>query len=200
MRAGGSAAIKHIGEFFMGTDPVHATLLGITKKLEQLGIDYAVVGALALGAHGHVRATVDVDILVRREGYNKLRERLDGLGDVPPLPGSKNLRDTETSVRIEFLITGEFPGDGKTKPVSFPDPAAGSVVIDGVHYVRLEHLIDLKLASGMTNPNRLKDLADVQELIKATHPPRNLAERLNPFVRDKFLEFWDGIQSQPPEL
>jgi hypothetical protein len=51
----------------------------------------------------------------------------------------------------------------------------------------------------MTNPNRLKDLADVQELIKAVCPPRELADRLNPFVRDKFLESWDGVQAQPPE-
>jgi hypothetical protein len=31
MRAGGSA-ITHIGESFMGTDPVHATLQAITKN------------------------------------------------------------------------------------------------------------------------------------------------------------------------
>jgi hypothetical protein len=52
----------------------------------------------------------------------------------------------------------------------------------------------------MTNPNRLKDLADVQEIIKTLSPPRNLAERLDPYVRDKFLEFWDGIRSEPPEF
>ena len=69
-----------------------------------------------------------------------------------------------------------------------------------MRYLRLEKLIELKLSSGMTNPNRLKDLADVQELIKAIRPPRELADRLNPFVREKFLEFWDGVQSQPPEL
>lgn len=72
--------------------------------------------------------------------------------------------------------------------------------IAGIRYLSLEKLIELKLASGMTNPNRLKDLADVQELIKAIRPSRQLAEHLNPFVRDKFLEFWDGVQSQPPEL
>jgi hypothetical protein len=200
MHAGGSAAINHIGEFFMGTDPVHATLLNITKKLEALGIDYAVAGALALGAHGHVRATVDVDLLVTREGHRVLRERLDGFGYVPPFAGSRNLRDTQTGVRIEFLISGEFPGDGKPKPVSFPNPADATMEIDGIHYLSLEQLIELKLASGMTNPNRLKDLADVQELIKAIRPPRTLAERLSPYVRDKFLEFWDGIRSEPPEL
>jgi hypothetical protein len=199
MRAGGAAAITHIGKFFMGTDPVHATLLSITKRLDELGIDYAIAGALALGAHGLVRATVDVDILLTHEGHRVLRERLDGLGYVPPFVGSRNLRDVQTGVRIEFLISGEFPGDGRPKPVSFPSPAEASIQIDGMHYLRLEKLIELKLASGMTNPNRLKDLADVQELIKAIRPPRTLAEQLSPFVRDKFLELWEGIRSEPPE-
>ena len=200
MRAGGSAAIAHIGEFFIGTDPVHTTLRAITKRLEELGIPYSVAGALALGAHGYVRATVEVDILLTREGHRILRERCEGLGYAPAFPGSRNLRDTHTGVRIEFLISGDFPGDGKPKPVSFPDPASAGVEVMGIRYLRLEELIELKLASGMTNPNRLKDLADVQELIKTIHPPRELSERLDPFVRDKFLEFWDGIQSQPPEL
>lgn len=200
MRAGGSAAIAHIGEFFMGTDPVHTTLRAITKRLEELGIPYLVADALALGAHGYNRATLDVDILLTREGHRILREHCEGLGYAPAFPGSRNLRDTHTGVRIEFPISGDFPGDGKPKPVSFPDPARAGVEIMGIWYLRLEELIDLKLASGMTNPNRLKDLADVQELIKAIRPPRVLAERLDPFVRDKFLEFWDGVQSQPPEL
>jgi hypothetical protein len=39
-------------------------------------------------------------------------------------------------------------------------------VIDGIKTVILEKLIELKLASGMTAADRLKDLADVQELIK----------------------------------
>jgi len=51
----------------------------------------------------------------------------------------------------------------------------------------------------MTNPNRLKDLADVQEVIKAVRPPRTMPEQLSPFVRDKFLEFWEGIRAEPPE-
>ncbi len=99
------------------------------------------------------------------------------------------MRDTHTGVRIEFLIAGDFPGDGKPKPLSFPDPASAGVEIAGIRYLPLEKLIELKLASGMTNPNRLKDLADVQELIKAIRPRRELADRLDPFARNKFLEF-----------
>ena len=199
MRAGGAAAIRQTGDFFMGTDPVHETLRQVTKKLDQLGIGYAVVGAMAMGAHGHVRNTVDVDILVTRHGNRIIHEKLDGLGYVPPFAGSRNLRDTANGVRIEFLITGEFPGDGKPKPIAFPDPADVSVEIDGIRFIRLENLIELKLASGMTNPNRLKDLADVQELIRTLRPPRALGEKLHEYVRAKFFELWDGLENEPAE-
>jgi hypothetical protein len=154
---------------------------------------------MALVAHGYERTTVDVDILVTGEGNKIAREQLDGLGYVPPFPGSRNLRDVQTGVRIEFLITGEFPGDGKPKPIAFPDPAKVNVEIDGIRYLRLENLIELKLASGMTNPNRLKDLADVQELIRVLRPPRELGERLHEMVRGKFWEFWDGMQGEARE-
>ena len=114
---------------------------------------------MALDAHGFRRLTVDVDILVTREDLNAIHENLEGLGYVPPFTGSKNLRDAEHGVRVEFLIAGEFPGDGKPKPVAFPDPATVGVEIKGVRYLSLPTLVELKLASGMTNPGRLKDLA-----------------------------------------
>ena len=199
MRAGGSTALEEAERFFMKDDAVHKTLRAIAPRLDALGISYAVVGGMALVAHGYERTTVDVDILVTSEGNRKAREHLDGLGYVPPFAGSQNLRDTQTGVRIEFLIAGEFPGDGKPKPVMFPKPADVSVTIDGIHYLRLETLIELKLASGMTNPNRLKDLADVQELIRVLHPQRQLGESLHEFVRPKFYELWDGLQNEPPE-
>lgn len=60
--------------------------------------------------------------------------------------------------------------------------------------MRLETLLELKLASGMTGGvSRLKDLADVVELIKTLNLPRAIADTLNEYVRPKFLELWDGI-------
>jgi hypothetical protein len=35
------------------------------------------------------------------------------------------------------------------------------------------------------------------ELIKAIHLPAEFNEELDPFVRDKYLEFWRGIQESP---
>ena len=65
--------------------------------------------------------------------------------------------------------------------------------IDGIKTVNLEKLIELKLASGMTAPHRLKDLADVQEMIKIKNLTADFAEKLNSFVREKYLELQKAV-------
>jgi hypothetical protein len=189
-------ALKEGSMHFEKESAVHQALNRITTRLHNLGIAYAVVGGMALFFHGFRRFTEDVDILVSREGLDRIHRELEGLGWVPPFEGSKNLRDTEAGVRIEFLVTGEYPGDGKPKPVAFPDPAAVGVEVGGVRCVNLPTLIELKLASGMTVATRLKDLADVQQIIQVLNPPRDLAAQLNPFVRAKYLELWDGVEAE----
>ena len=183
---------------FQGEDSVFKTLRKIAGKLDSIGVPYAVAGGMALQAHGFRRLTVDVDILVTREGLSVLHAKLDGLGYVPPFSGSKNLRDAEFGVRVEFLIAGQFPGDGNPKPVAFPDPAEVGVEIKGVRYLSLPKLVELKLASGMTGGmHRLKDFADVIALIEALHLSAEFANELNPYVRDKYLELWHGVKDSP---
>lgn len=200
MRRGGQAAIAEAGRFFMKEDPVHQSLRRIAARLNELEIPYAIVGGMALVAHGYDRTTVDVDVLVDTAGLAKAHKGLAGLGYVRAFPGSRSLRDANTAVRIEFLITGQYPGDGKPKPVAFPDPDAAGVEIDGIRYLRLPVLIELKLASGMTNPGRLKDLADVQELIRALNLPAEFDQQLDPFVREKYAELWRGVRETGDSL
>lgn len=183
----------------MEQNPVSKSLRKISQRLAELGIDHAIVGGMALVAHGYERTTVDVDLLVTPDGLQKLHAALDGLGYVPPFTGSKHLRDTETGVRIEFLVTGKFPGDGVPKPVAFPDPKHVAVIIDGVPFIALERLIELKIASGLTNQGRLKDLADVQELIRVRGLDESIADRLNEYVRPKFLELLRAVKADPSD-
>jgi hypothetical protein len=68
------------------------------------------------------------------------------------------------------------------------------VEIDGVNFVSLEKLIELKLASGISAPHRLKDLADVQELIRIRGLDADFAARLNPYVRAKYLELEEAVR------
>jgi hypothetical protein len=191
-------AFKEGSMHFEKASAVHQALVRIGKRLEEIGVSYAVVGGMALFFHGVRRFTEDVDILVTREGLKVIHDRLEGLGYVPPFAGSKHLRDAELGVRIEFLVAGDYPGDGLPKPVAFPDPATASVEIDGIHFLQLPRLIELKLASGMTNPRRGQDLVDVQRLIETLNLPEDFAGQLTPFVQDKYKEIWAVVQSNPP--
>jgi hypothetical protein len=174
---------------------VHKTLERITRRLDELGVRYALVGAMAMFYHGYRRFTEDVDLLVNREGLAKIHANLDGRGYRPPFTGSKHLRDTETGVRVEFLVTGDYPGDGKPKSLAFPEPADASETRNGVECLTLPRLIELKLASGMNNPGRLKDLADVQQLIQVLDLQENLTKELHPLVQARYQELWSAVQA-----
>jgi len=179
----------------MGEGPIYKTLRNLARRLSDEGIHYALAGGMALVFHGYRRETVDVDFLLTPEGRERLASNLEGRGYLPMFPGvRKRFRDTETGVEIDLLVTGEYPGDGKPKPVHFPDPESASVEIEGIRVLTLEKIIELKLASGMTAPHRLRDLADVQELIKIRKLGADFAARLDPYVRDKYLELWNAVR------
>lgn len=180
--------------YFMGEGELNKTVAQLASDLDRHGIEYMVIGAVALTAHGYPRFTADVDLVLTGNGLEKFHSELVGRGYRPAFEGAKKkLRSTQNNVAIEVLTTGEYPGDGKPKPVSFPNPASASSRIDGVQVVTLEKLVELKLASGMTAPDRIKDLADVQELIKVRSLSSEFAERLNPYVREKYLELFAGV-------
>jgi Nucleotidyl transferase AbiEii toxin, Type IV TA system len=183
-------ALSQGSQFFEGKGAVQEALAKVTRRLGELGIPYCVAGGMALFHHGFRRFTEDIDLIVTSAGLREIHARLDGLGYLPQFTRSKNLRDTDNGVRIEFLIAGEFPGDGKPKPVAFPDPASAGDEVFGIRYLTLPRLIELKLASGMTNAARMKDLADVVELIKLRGLAEEFALQLDPYVQDKFRELW----------
>jgi hypothetical protein len=79
---------------------------------------------------------------------------------------------------------------------AFPDPGTAAERGARVALLPLATFLELKLASGMTAADRLKDLADVQELIRIERLPRELADRHDPFVRDKYIELWRAVESR----
>lgn len=184
--------------FFQQDSAVFKTMRALARRLDELAIPYAIIGGMALYAHGFRRFTEDVDVLVTPTGLKSIHEHLEGRGYLPPFQGSKQLRDTEHGVRIEFLLTGTYPGDGRPKPVCVPDPKDTAVEKAGIKVLNLPRLVELKLASGMTGgTTRLKDFADVVALIERLQLPAEFAEQLDAYVRSKFMELWDGVRNAP---
>jgi hypothetical protein len=192
-------ALHHAERFFMGDADVQKALEKLARTLDAQGIPYAIVGAMALNEFGYRRVTVDIDVLLTPEGLAAFRDNNLGRGYVEKFPGSRGLRDAEHGVNIDVVLTGMYPGDGQPKPVAFPDPATTAERGARVALLPLRTLIELKLASGMSAPHRLKDLADVLELIRALGLREGFAGDLNPYVRAKYVELWRAAQIQDPE-
>jgi hypothetical protein len=183
----------------MKTSKVHQALERLVDRLTDLGIPYAIVGGLSLNAYGYQRTTSDVDVLLRRQDLESFKKANLGRGYLEKFPGSKGLRDAAQGVDIDVLLTGEYPGDGKEKPVAFPDPAEAAVRGERFALLPLANLLELKLASGMTAPHRLRDLADVIELIRVNSLDESFAGALHPYVQEKFRELWQAAQTKDEE-
>jgi hypothetical protein len=190
--------VAHASRFFMGSADVQKALLKLVDALEGLAIPYAIAGAMALNELGYRRVTTDIDVLLTKDGLARFKASYLGRGYLEKFPGSKGLRDTEYDVGIDVLLSGEYPGDGKPKPVRFPDPA---IAVRGrrVALLPVERLVELKLASGLSAAHRLKDLADVLELIRHAGLPRSLGDSLDSSVRAKYDELWQAAQVEDAE-
>jgi hypothetical protein len=190
-----SANVDYCWRFFVGQSEAQQAAQKLVSILESEQIPYAIIGALALNQYGYRRVTVDVGLVMREHDLQEFKRRWLGRGYAERQPGTGKLIDTELGVHIDVLSTGRFPGDDKPKPIAFPDPATTAIRGAPFALLPVERWIELKLASGMVAAHRLKDLADVQELIREAKLERTIADHLHPWVRDKFLELWDAVDA-----
>jgi hypothetical protein len=203
LRQGGELMLREAGAYFAGASALHVTLHRLAQRLQADGVAYALIGGLAMAEHGYVRLTEDIDLVLTPAGLDAFSQRLVGRDYRPASQGArKTFRDADTGVRIEVLTSGEYPGDGLPKPVAFPDPGLPGVAleIDGIQVLALDRLIELKLASGLSAPHRLRDLADVQDLIARLDLPLSLADTLDAFVQAKYADLWEQAQAGSLDL
>ena len=175
--------LEAISMFHRGKDPAHQTLRRLIKRLEKANIPHAVMGGMAVYAHGYRRLTDDVDVLLTRESFEEFKRRF-----VPknyePVPGrSRRFTDRANGVTVDVLLTGLYPGMGKPGPIAFPDPVSVRQQINDMQYIDQLTLIQLKLAA-----RRHQDFADVVNLIRANNLDESYLDRLHPSLRQDFIE------------
>lgn len=183
----------------MGTSDVHLALERVVQKLEELQIPYAICGGMAVFAHGHRRTTDTVDLLLTAEGLSRFKANALGLGWIEKFPGSRGVRDADRRVPIDVLVTGGIPGDGTPHGVVFPDPTEAVIEREGRRYLSLQKLIELKLASGLSAPDRPRDFDDVIALIRANRLGDGFGATLHPYGQPKYRELW-GYAQRPTNL
>lgn len=115
------------------------------RLLTELGVRHALVGGLAVGIHGHPRATKDVDFLVADEAFLMVRPLLVYRDELKHL--------VEVGVVDLLSVSDQRPFMEEFLAL----PKAG-----GVPIIPVEALIMMKL-----DANRIQDRADVRALVDA---------------------------------
>ncbi len=178
--------VKEIDRFFAGRDAVHKTMRRIVKRLEKANIPYAVVGGMAVYAHGYRRTTDDLDLLLTPAGFEEFKRLFVPKKYELHARLSRRFTDRANDVTVDILVTGLFPGSGKPGPISYPDPAAVNETIKKIRVVDLVTLIQMKLPA-----RRYQDFADVVNMIRFNDLEESFAERLHPSVRRDYIECLD---------
>ena len=149
-----------------------ATLLddfrSITQALNEAGIDYAICGGWAMAIHGLPRATIDIDLLILGDDFERACELAKEHGyDVEGLPlhfdyGSIEIRriskvdkESESLYTLDFLLVTERLKEvwSTREAVEWEEGLTWVVSKPG--------LIEMKTISG-----RDQDLVDIKELEK----------------------------------
>jgi hypothetical protein len=155
--------------------------------LVQQGVDYLVVGGVAVCLHGYRRNTIDLDLLIRREDATRFRAALEADG-FTWAAAEREMR-SPSGIGIQFVMTGDSEGPGQ--PAKFPDPrdAACRTEIEGLPVLSLAALIQAKLACGLGEIRRThKDFANVVELIAIHKLDGSFARFLHNSVQPEFRE------------
>lgn len=151
----------------------------VAEALEKAGVRYLVAGGLAVNAHGYLRFTNDVDLVVQLVPENIVNAfaALASIGYEPVVPitasqfadaktrdgwvREKNMTvlqfwsDEHRETPIDMFVSEPFPFDEEYAR-SLSKPLRGSV---DVRFVSIATLIDMKTAVG-----RRQDLIDVEHL------------------------------------
>jgi hypothetical protein len=131
------------------------------------GVEYLVVGAHALAAHGHVRATKDLDVWVRPDAANARRVMAALKSFGAPLQDVDEKDFAEPGLifqigvpplRVDVLTSI----DGVSFPEAWPARFNTTFADLSVPVLSRAHLIQNKRAAGRT-----QDIADIERLEKA---------------------------------
>ena len=161
----------------------------IVGALNSSGAQYLVVGGLAVVAHGYVRFTQDIDIVLKLEKANVLlaMDALTAIGYRPLIPvNARNFADAamrQLWIEEKHMIVFQMlhPDRPSTRldifveePFVFADEysrARWETIFDEkVPIVHLDQLLILKRAAG--RPNDLADIAELEHIsnhLKSSH-------------------------------
>jgi hypothetical protein len=182
------------------------SMVECARALGSAHIPFAVAGAFAVAMHGYVRATRDIDFLVRSSDRDAAVAALERLG-------YRCIHSSNGLVQLERLPLPELPGVVERVDLLLSAHDIGHRAIETamgapmawqrerLPVVPLETLIMMKLMAVSANPRRLQDLVDVRALLMQSNgrldvdAMRGIADWMGIEVR----RLLDAELSRPPD-
>lgn len=147
----------------------------MTDFFHRKKILYGVIGAYALYAYGYIRATEDLDFVVHLKDQKRIQTYLESLGfeTLSLNHAFSNHKHVIGSVKVDIMYVENATAEAifkATKP---------ALLFKGLKLpvVSMEHLVAMKLFAFHNNPERKKDLIDIEEMLKR-----------NPFNKNSILK------------
>ena len=165
----------------------------IDRVLRAADCEAVVGGGWAVWRHGFVnRVTQDIDVVLPADRIEEFLRVASVTGFQVLASGAgrwPKVLHKETGVQVDILPEGERPGvPPDLAPTTIPSPQQLGAVAGALTYMRIEELVELKLAAG-----RLKDRADVVEILRA-NPSKITGIRTHlAAVHDRYVDAFDAI-------
>ena len=174
---------RRLSQRGVGMPGDNSRIIEIARSLRDR-VDAPVLGGIAVYLHGWPRATVDLDLYA--SDRKAIAEQLEAAG----AKWSRSRREHVLDGVPIHTVTPEEAGHVVER----------TSIIDGVRVVSLKDLIAIKLRCGLKNPGRAKDIADVQELVRAIPLDKRFAGKLPKELRASFKSMVDAVRSSagPP--
>ena len=161
----------------------------LSGHLARLEIAHTIAGSAAVRAYGARPMREVVEVLMTADSLERFRSRL-GDDYVPTLQRQgRRFLDRTTGMKVHVLVSGHCPGPRQPGAIEYPNPTQAAVVIDGVPYLSLLWLVQVKLARRC-----FYDLADVVSLIRSNRLDETYLSRLDSSARNDFANCFEEIR------
>lgn len=175
--------------------PLLNAMRQIKSIMDEAGIPFVFVGGSTLPFYGYYRNTGDIDIVVADSDSKKLDDL--PIGMIRRIRRGKMMLHSP-GTNIDVIFSGGVVGSDKSG-MRYPDPKEliEMKVIDGtpLPILPLKRLVQIKIVSGIYGM-RMKDFADVIELIKENQLPETYCNEYNFDIRDKYRELFEMTKRQ----
>lgn len=150
----------------------------ITRVLREADLDGAIIGGVAVVLHGHLRTTADVDVYVS--------------SSLEPVRDALIAADYTFDAAKKEFVKDNVPVHLVT-PEQVRFELSEYIEIDNILTVCLADLINMKLETGLNDPLRAQDMADVIGLIRHHQLTGEFSPRINKSVRKEFQKLIKAI-------